>query len=163
MPALISIIAFFLSASSFGNKNNFNIFSFISCCFFNSSSSSEAIVIKSLPLFVSLIIFSNSFFSFSKEMYFLACLIISLRSEYSFDFSANCFFSVFPDDSSFSNKECLDINSSILFVGTINCYFEFLLLFPLLDLQLLKLNLLLILSLFVCLINKAYYYLFRLQ
>ena len=64
---------------------------------------------------------------------------------------------------SFSNKECLDINSSILFIGTINYYFEFLLLLLLLDLQLLKLNLLLIISLFECLINKAYYCLFHLQ
>ena len=31
VPALISIIAFFLSASSLGNKNNFNFFSFFSC------------------------------------------------------------------------------------------------------------------------------------
>ena len=31
VPALISIIAFFLSASSFGSRNNFNFFSLISC------------------------------------------------------------------------------------------------------------------------------------
>ena len=33
VPALISKIAFFVSASSFGNKNIFNLFSFFLCFF----------------------------------------------------------------------------------------------------------------------------------
>ena len=41
MPALISIIAFFLSASSFGNKNSFNFFSMDSFSNFKSFNSTS--------------------------------------------------------------------------------------------------------------------------
>ena len=57
----------------------------------------------------------KSFFSISYEKYFLASSIISFRSEYSFDFSAKSFLSIFPDDRSFSSIECLLISSSMVF------------------------------------------------
>ena len=109
MPALISIIAFFVSASSLGNKNNFILFSFLSCFKIKSFSSSFAKSIMSFSFFSSLTIFSNSFLFFSNKIYSLASLIISLNSEYSFDFSAKFFLSTSPEESSLSNSECLEI------------------------------------------------------
>ena len=49
--------------------------------------------------------------------------IISLISEYSFDFSANNFLSISPEESSFSKIECFIINSSIVFFGIISLLF----------------------------------------
>ena len=115
MPALISMIAFFESASSFGNKNNLIFFSFNSLFIINSSNSFLAMSFISLSLSVSLVNFSRSFLFFSKFKYFFALSIISLRSEYSFDFKANNFLSIFPEDNSASRFLCLKINSSTFF------------------------------------------------
>ena len=119
VPALISIIAFFLSASSFGSKNNFNFFSFFSNCCCKSFNSISAIFFNSSSVFFSFKIFCNSILSFSNEIYFFASLIISFKSEYSLDFSAKNFLSILPVDRSFSKLECLSINSSIVFFGII--------------------------------------------
>ena len=119
VPALISIIAFFLSASSLGNKNNFNFFSFFSYSFCKSFSSVSAIFNNSVSEFWSSNIFFSSFLSFSNVIYFFATSIISFKSEYSFDFSAKSFLSIFPEDKSFSSNECLEINSSTVFCGII--------------------------------------------
>ena len=119
VPALISIIAFFLSASSFGSKNNFNFFSFVSYCICKSLNSASAIFFNSSSDELSFNIFSNSFLSLLNEIYFFAFSIISFTSEYSFDFSANNFLSIVPEDKSFSNVECLDISSSIVLLGII--------------------------------------------
>src|SRR5210317_2007411 len=115
VPALISMIAFFLSASSFGSKNNFNFFSFIS---------------------------------------------ISLRSEYSFDFSAKSFLSISPEDRSFSKVECFNMSSSMVFAGII-IFFLTLKLFFQLQLLLYQLFHLLRLSYFVHQKDKAYCFLFH--
>ena len=119
VPALISIIAFFLSASSFGSKNIFNFFSLFSCCSFNSSNSFSAIFLSSWSLPWSFKIFSSSSLSFSNEIYFFASSIISFKFEYSFDLSANTFLSNFPEDNSFSKEAWLKINSSTVFFGII--------------------------------------------
>ena len=55
------MIAFFLSASSFGSKNNFNFFSFISNSVFKSDNSISAISFNSLSAELSFKIFSKSF------------------------------------------------------------------------------------------------------
>ena len=92
----------------------------------------------SLSLLVSSINFSKSFLLCSKFRYFLAWFIISLRSEYSFDFVANRFLSIFPEDSSPSRFLCFNINSSTFFDGIIYIFFQFLQLFFLLAQLLLK-------------------------
>src|SRR6056300_571038 len=153
VPALISMIAFFLSASSFGSKNNFNFFSFISNSVFNSDNSSSAMSFNSLSAKLSFKIFSKSFLSSSYDKYFLAFIIISLRSEYSFDFSANSFLSISPEDRSFSKVECFNMSSSIVFAGII--------IFFLLQLLHYQLFHLFILSYFVHQKDKAYCFLFH--
>ena len=65
VPALISIIAFFLSASSLGNKNSLSFFSLFSFSNFRSLSSVSAIFTNSVSEFWSLSIFCISNFSFS--------------------------------------------------------------------------------------------------
>ena len=115
VPALISIIAFFLSASSFGIKNNFNLFSIFLCSILRSSNSISAIFFNSSSEFLSSKIFSRPILSFSKDAYFLTLSIISFKSEYSLDFSANFFLSIDPEERSFSKRECFVINSSMVF------------------------------------------------
>ena len=81
-------------------------------------------ILKSLGLrsrgvnIISCTILSKSFFSFSKFIYSLAVLIISPRLEYSLDFFANNFGSIFPEESSFSRTLCLVIMSLTLSIGT---------------------------------------------
>jgi len=59
-------------------------------------------------------------------LFIFSWLIISLISEYSFDFVANNFLSMLSEDSSLSRLLCLKINSSIFFTGIIIFYFCFL-------------------------------------
>ena len=75
--------------------------------------------------------------SISNDKYFLALSIISFKSAYSFDFSAKSFLSTSPADNSFSNNECLEINSSIVLRGIIIIFYQFQQLFFQLHLQLL--------------------------
>src|SRR6056300_999782 len=105
-------------------------------------------------------IFSKSFLSSSYDKYFLAFIIISLRSEYSFDFSANSFLSISPEDRSFSKVECFNISSSIVFAGII-IFFLILRLFFQLQPLLYQLFHLLGLSYFVHRKDKAYCFLFH--
>ena len=126
VPALISIIAFLLSASSFGNKNILIFFSCIKLLESKSLSSFSAISIISLSLSLSLIIFFSSFLFFSNEIYCFETSTISFKSEYSLDFSANFSLSISPDASSVSSFLCLEINSLTLLRGIIGFFFEFL-------------------------------------
>ena len=57
----------------------------------------------SISELASLMIFSNSDLFLSNSLYSFASLIISFKSEYSLDFSAKEFLSIFPEDRSFSN------------------------------------------------------------
>ena len=107
VPALISIIAFFVSASSFGNKNNFNFFSLIDLFSCNWSSSNLAKSFISWSFLLSDKILSRSFSVLSKDRYCFATKRIEFKLEYSFEIFAKFFLSIDSDDNFFSKIPCL--------------------------------------------------------
>ena len=120
VPALISTIAFLSSSSSLGKRKIFSLFSCFLFLLSISCRSFFAISNISLSFFLSCMICSKSFFSLSKFTNSLASKIIPSKFEYSFDFLAKIFGSIFPDASSFSNASCLIIISFTFCIGIIN-------------------------------------------